>query len=48
MPETRKNIIIRWPGRTWPPFVIVLGVIAVIVWGAILVWLIFELVLLIL
>ena len=47
MPESPKNIIVRWAGRTWPPFVILLGVVAVVAWATILVWLMFEVVLLI-
>jgi hypothetical protein len=45
MPETRKNPLAQWAARSWPPFLIGFGVVAVIVWVTVLGWLIMEAVL---
>jgi hypothetical protein len=45
MPDTRKNLLAQWAGRSWPSFLIGFGVVAVVVWAALLGWLLLRAVL---
>jgi hypothetical protein len=39
MPETRKNPLVQWAGRSWPTFLVGFGIAAVVIWVIILGWL---------
>ena len=40
--ERHKNLLWEQAGRVWPSALIGLGVVAVIAWAAVLVWLVIE------